>query len=115
MTVNVIDPAVFGELQDAAGAEFVAELVGTFFEEAPGILAELRKARAAGDAEAYRRAAHSLKSNSMTFGATALAAQARAIELGGISADPTVDQVAIEALQKAYNEAAAALKAMLHG
>ena len=38
----MIDRAVFAELQDTAGAEFVAELVGTFLEEAPQMLAELR-------------------------------------------------------------------------
>ena len=44
-----IDASVFAELQDTAGAEFVGELVGTFFEEAPQMLAELRAAQAAGD------------------------------------------------------------------
>ena len=115
MTTNVIDPAIFGELQEAAGAEFVTELVDTFLEEAPGMLADLRAARAAGDAEAYRRAAHSLKSNSMTFGATALAALARSAELGGLNADAALDQAAVEGLQRAYEEAAAALKAMPRG
>ena len=38
----------FAELQASAGAEFVAELVDTFLEEAPRMLAELRDARAAG-------------------------------------------------------------------
>ena len=48
MNAAVIDTTIFAELQEAAGAEFVAELVGTFLEEAPGMLAELRSARAAG-------------------------------------------------------------------
>ena len=74
MNAAVIDPATFAELQDTAGAEFVAELVDTFLEEAPGMLAELRSARAEGDAERFRRAAHSLKSNSHTFGALSLGA-----------------------------------------
>ena len=41
-----------------------------------------RRALRAGDAERFRRAAHSLKSNGNTFGATALGAW-RARELGG--------------------------------
>ena len=49
----------------------------TFLEDAPALLAELRSARAAADADRFRRAAHSLKSNSHTFGATALGALAR--------------------------------------
>ena len=111
----VIDPATFAELQGAAGAEFVAELVGTFLEEAPGMLADLRAALAARDAERFRRAAHSLKSNSHTFGATALGALAREIELRGLQADPTRDAAALDALDAAYAQAAAALKELAHG
>jgi HPt (histidine-containing phosphotransfer) domain-containing protein len=51
------------------------------------MLAELRAAQAAGNAEAFRRAAHSLKSNSNTFGATQLGQMARDLELGGLVAD----------------------------
>jgi HPt (histidine-containing phosphotransfer) domain-containing protein len=101
----VIETATFRELQAAAGAAFVAELVDTFFQEAPDMLAALRTAQAAGDADAYRRAAHSLKSNGLTFGATALAAAARALELGGIAGEDALD-----ALDAEYARAAAALK-----
>ncbi|MCE9657581.1 MAG: Hpt domain-containing protein [Burkholderiales bacterium] len=87
MTSTVIDPHTFDELQANAGADFVAELVDTFAEEAPPLLAEMRGALAAGAAERFRRAAHSLKSNSSTFGATRLAAMARELELGGLPAD----------------------------
>ena len=73
MATDVIDASTFAELQDTAGAEFVAELVGTFLEEAPQMLAELRKARAAARDERFRREAHSLKSNCNTFGASAWA------------------------------------------
>ena len=45
------------------------------------MLAELRAARAAADADRFRRAAHSLKSNSHTFGALGLGALARDLEL----------------------------------
>jgi hypothetical protein len=44
-------------LQDTAGAEFTAELVGTFLEEAPLMLAELRAAQLAA---AYAQAAAAL-------------------------------------------------------
>ena len=79
-----IDAAIFAELQDSAGADFVAELVDTFLEEAPRMLAELRSAATTGKPEALRRAAHSLKSNAHTFGATRLGALAREIELNGL-------------------------------
>ena len=40
MTLPIIDLATFRELQDTAGPEFAAELVDTFLEEAPLMLAE---------------------------------------------------------------------------
>ena len=88
----VIDRTVYSELRDTTGAEFVAQLVDTFLEEGPGILAELRGARVDGNAERFRRAAHSLKSNSNTFGALKLAA-----------------------LEAEFARAAAALKALRNG
>ena len=111
MTPADIDMTVFAELQDAAGAEFVAELVGTFLEEAPTMLAELRSAQAAGSAEGFRRAAHSLKSNSNTFGATRLGEMARDLELGGLITDGT----RLDALQAEYGRVAAALAELTRG
>ena len=106
-----IDPTVFAGLQDSAGAEFVAELVDTFRAEAPQMLAELRDALAAGSAERFRRAAHSLKSNANTFGAAALGSAARDLELAGL---PT-DAAAIDALDALYAQAAAALAELCRG
>ena len=107
-----IDPATFAELQDTAGADFVADLVATFVdEEAPQMLAELRAARAEGAAERFRRAAHSLKSNANTFGALRLGEMARALELGGLPAD----DAPLAALEAAYAQAAAALQERVRG
>ncbi|MEO6409176.1 MAG: Hpt domain-containing protein [Burkholderiaceae bacterium] len=105
--MNDIDLTVFRELQADAGAEFVAELIDTFFEEAPALLAELRAAHTQADANRFRRAAHSIKSNSLTFGAATLAEQARALELGSVPAD-RVPQ-ALDALDATYAQAAQAL------
>ncbi len=111
MTQAAIDLATFGELQETAGAEFVTELVGEFFQQAPLMLAELREAWGAQSADRFRRAAHSIKSNALTFGATALAAKARELELGGLPADAS----ALEALDADYLLAAAVLKELCHG
>ncbi|GAA4354277.1 hypothetical protein GCM10023165_45390 [Variovorax defluvii] len=113
MSQATIDRTVFAELQDTAGADFVQELLQTFFEEAPAMLKELREAHAAANADAFRRAAHSLKSNSLTFGAQGLAAMARDLEVGGLAAAPTA--AALAALQDEYERAAAALAALSHG
>jgi histidine phosphotransfer protein HptB len=115
MDESVIDTAVYAELQDTAGAAFVAELVNTFLEEAPGMLAELRSARAENHTERFRRAAHSLKSNSSTFGAVKLAALARELELNGLDADPACDTAALAALEAEYARAAMALKDLRDG
>ena len=98
---------VFKALQEAAGAEFVAELVDTFLEEAPRMMASLEVALAAGDADGFRRAAHSLKSNSLTFGAAGLGAQAKALELGGLDSG----RQGLAGLRDEYARVAAALKA----
>ena len=111
MTEPTIDPAVFKELQDAAGADFVVELVGTFLEEAPAMLTELSSARTAHAADRFRRAAHSLKSNSQAFGALTLGAMARALELGGLPGDAApIDDIAAE-----YERVAARLKELNGG
>ena len=112
MDESVIDRAVYAELRDTTGAEFVAELVDTFIEEGPGMLAELRAARAEGNAERFRRAVHSLKSNGRTFGAVKLTALAREFELKGLDADPTRDVAGLAALEAEYARAAAELKAL---
>ena len=94
-----IDNAMFIELQESAGADFVNELVDTFLEEAPRMLAELRETAATARPEAFRRAAHSLKSNANTVGATKLGTLARELELGGVPAgggDAELDALARE-------------------
>ena len=112
MSEPIIDPATFAELQESAGADFVIELVQTFLEEAPAMLQELRDALASGNAEGYRRAAHSLKSNSLTFGARTLGALAREQELGGLPADRP--PAALDALAQEYTRVAAALTELCH-
>ena len=111
MTESTLDQDVIEDLQDTMGPEFVADLVGTFFEEAPQMLADLKNAAAQDDADSFRRAAHSMKSNATTFGAAELANEARALELGGIGPDVSQD---IARLETAYTQAQSALKDALN-
>jgi histidine phosphotransfer protein HptB len=118
MADTTIDIAVFRGLQDAAGEDFAKELVETFLEEAPTMLAELRDALAANDADKFRRAAHSLKSNSLTFGAMPLGAMARELEHKGLERArlPGSDGVGpVEALDQEYARVAAALTELRDG
>ncbi len=110
MTQDLIDPTVFEELQEAMGPEFAIELLDTFLSDAVNMFADLEKASADQDADGYRRAAHSIKSNAQTFGAAQLGHQARDMELSG-----TIDATAILALQKTFDETAQALGALKDG
>jgi HPt (histidine-containing phosphotransfer) domain-containing protein len=110
MSAPTIDTATFRELQETAGADFVKELVDAFLEEAPAMLADMRSALAAGEADRFRRAAHSLKSNSNTFGASGLAALAKGLELGGLDAARSVGAQALDPVAQEFARVAAALK-----
>ena len=112
MTDAIIDPVAFAELQENAGEDFVRELIDTFLMEAPLMLASLDRALAARDAGEFRRAAHSLKSNSNTFGALALGALARDLELSGL--DPALNAHSLEALRLEYARVATALTKLRH-
>ena len=107
-----IDSTTFKELQDAAGADFVVELVDTFLGDAPTMLDELRSSLAAGDADKFRRAAHSLKSNSLTFGALRLGDLARELEHHGLQHAQSANAQGLkllDVLAQEYARVAAAL------
>lgn len=90
-------PLVFEALQAHAGADFARQLVETFAEEAPTLIAKLRSAAVAGDAESFETAAHCLKSNGVTFGALRLADMAGRLEWQGLAAGSrAVDELAAE-------------------
>src|SRR6266545_1336864 len=114
MAQPAIDPVTFEELQQTAGAEFVRELIDTFLTEAPSMLTTLDRALAAGNADEFRRAAHSLKSNSNTFGALALGALARDLELGGLSKANENRGQPLDALAEEYSRVAATLTELRH-
>jgi HPt (histidine-containing phosphotransfer) domain-containing protein len=78
-----LDPAALEGLRDLGGDEFVSDLVETFLTDAPPLLAALH----GSDVEEVRRAAHTLKSNGATFGATRLSELCRELELLARSGD----------------------------
>jgi HPt (histidine-containing phosphotransfer) domain-containing protein len=113
-TAPTIDSATFEALKQTTGADFVLELVDTFLLEAPAMLDELRRALAAQDADKFRRAAHSLKSNSYTFGALTLGAMARDLELGGVAKVIEGGGEPLDTLAQEYSRVAAALTDLQH-
>jgi HPt (histidine-containing phosphotransfer) domain-containing protein len=109
MSAPAIDRATFDALKETTGADFVRELADTFLHEAPKMLAELREALASQDSDRFRRAAHSLKSNSNTFGALTMGTMARELELSGIAKVIDNRGRPLEALAEEYARVAAAL------
>jgi histidine phosphotransfer protein HptB len=114
MPAPTIDVATFDALKEATGAEFALELVDTFLQEAPAMLRDLRGALAAREADRFRRAAHSLKSNANTFGALGLGAMAKALELAGLDRALAMDPEPVAAVEQEYARVAAALKELRH-
>ncbi len=78
-----LDMTTFEELKQMSGEDFIDELVDTFLEDSPKLVTEMKAALQANDADTFRRAAHSLKSNSATFGANRLSELSRELEVLG--------------------------------
>ncbi len=83
MPQTEIDIAAFEALKQMAGADFIGQLIDTFLEDSPKLIRELHASLKAGDAETFRRAAHSLKSNAASFGANRLSDLAKHLEMLG--------------------------------
>ncbi len=75
-----LESAALDDLRELGGEEFLAEVIDTFLDEGPSLIGALATAHERGDAEELRRAAHSLKSNGRTFGATEFADLCRELE-----------------------------------
>jgi HPt (histidine-containing phosphotransfer) domain-containing protein len=107
-----IDPATFNALKEMSGADFIGELIDTFLDDAPQLIQEMKSALKAKDAESFRRAAHSLKSNCATFGANHLSMLAK--ELESLGRENKLDQTGrrLEALEETYENAAKELKGL---
>jgi len=96
-------------------ADFLAELMDIFLEDAPQMLAEMSQAVEDSDAAVLRRAAHSLKSNSADFGAMALSNLCR--ELEGMGKAGTLAGAAEKVVQAGaeYERVQGALETLRHG
>jgi HPt (histidine-containing phosphotransfer) domain-containing protein len=104
MSENTIDRAVFDALKDSVGADFIGELISTFGDESPIMFVNLRQALSEQNVDAFRREAHSMKTNAATFGATNLAELAKSLEYlaRGNQLDQVGDQLdLLESMQKA--------------
>jgi HPt (histidine-containing phosphotransfer) domain-containing protein len=81
MTENLIDPEAWEMMKSMADHDFMIELIDTYLSDSPAMIEQMRTGLATGNIEVVRRAAHSLKSNSASFGATRLANASRDLEM----------------------------------
>jgi len=112
---SVIDLPTFEALQEAMGADFINELVQAYFEETPQLLSKLQQALSKKDCDAFRLAAHSIKSTSNSFGALQLGALAKELEMMGREARLEGASGKVKALVTDYELVHQALEQLSHG
>jgi HPt (histidine-containing phosphotransfer) domain-containing protein len=114
MTEKLIDPEAWETMKSMADAAFLAELIDVYRSDSPQLIAQMRIGLAAGDIESVRRAAHSLKSNSASFGANQLANAARELEM--IAKAGTLDGAGskLATIEAEYQQLLPALEALLN-
>lgn len=104
MTEKLINAEAWEMMKSMTDPAFLATLIDVFLTDSPELIQQMRSGLATGDIELVRRAAHSLKSNSASFGADRLANVARELEMiakGGtlVAAEPKLAAVEIEYTQ----------------
>jgi CheY-like chemotaxis protein/HPt (histidine-containing phosphotransfer) domain-containing protein len=112
----VLDPAALQRLRINLGKQADAMLPGLindFIAEAPRLITEAHRCLSQNRATDLRRAAHTLKSNSATFGAMALSALARELEYSARDNDLEGAGDLLARIETENNQARLALQAWL--
>ena len=111
-TAPVLDSATLDQLRATTGSDFLAEMIDEFLSDTPKLIGDLHQSLAGGNAEVFHRAAHSLKSNSATFGAMTLSALCKELEEQARAGtlDGTAERVAC--VEPEYEQVRVALEAV---
>jgi PAS domain S-box-containing protein len=107
-----LDAGALESLRELGGEEFLTELIGTFLGDAPNLMASLRSMRERAETEEVRRAAHTLKSNGQTFGASHFADLCRELEERARSGELDGSEELIDRIDREYAEFEKALVAL---
>ena len=107
----LIDSAMFNELKQMSGTDFINELIDAFLDDAPNMIQNMHTALDTKDVESFRRNAHSIKSNANTFGATELSALAKELEIMGRENNLEIGN-RLEVLSEAFGKVAEELRGM---
>jgi HPt (histidine-containing phosphotransfer) domain-containing protein len=101
---NDLDAAAIDALNDMLGgdAELLTEMIDDFVAEVPARLAEARTGIETTEPDVASRAAHTLKSNALTFGALGMADLARQIESAARAGDLSEAGDLLPALEAAW-------------
>ena len=114
-TEGELDPKALEQLLDVIGGDREAfkDLVQSFLDDGPDLVRRLKQAVAANDADAMRRAAHTLKGSATDFGAVALAGLCREIEALGRAGEVPPAAAKVEAAAREYEIAEEGLRGLL--
>jgi HPt (histidine-containing phosphotransfer) domain-containing protein len=109
---GAIDRSVLVQTLESVGGdrEFLDQVLATYRQDAPDLIAALQAAQAPVDADALRRAAHSLKSTSASVGAIRLAAACKELEVLAKDGDLTQAAARITRIEAEYAAVEAALQ-----
>lgn len=111
MPTSQIDMNTFNSLKESTGADYIGELIDAFLDDAPNLLAQMKSALTSNNAESFRRAAHSMKSNAATFGAMELSALAK--ELEGLARENNLEiGNRLEVMEESFRQVESQLRAL---
>jgi HPt (histidine-containing phosphotransfer) domain-containing protein len=107
----MIDMNTFNDLKESTGADYIGELIDAFLDDAPNLFTQMKSALANQDAESFRRAAHSMKSNAATFGAMELSMLAKELEASGRDNNLEIGNK-LEVMEEAFRQVESQLRAL---
>ena len=109
--MSMIDMNTFNDLKESTGADYIGELIDAFLDDAPNLFTQMKSALANQDAESFRRAAHSMKSNAATFGAMELSMLAKELEASGRDNNLEIGNK-LEIMEEAFCQVESQLRAL---
>jgi HPt (histidine-containing phosphotransfer) domain-containing protein len=112
---TLIDMPTFNALLESMGADFLPELAQAYFDETPQLLGKLQQALNKQDQEAFRQAAHSIKSTSNSFGALEFGTLAKELEMMGREGRLQDAPGKVQDLVAGYEAVQLAIKELVHG
>jgi HPt (histidine-containing phosphotransfer) domain-containing protein len=111
--MSIIDPQALEPYREMMGEAFIVDIIETYLNNSPVLLASLATSFENGNATEFTRAAHTLKSNSAMLGAKVLSEQCFLLEQAGKTGNIAGLSPEIEKLNTEYKLVCANLKELL--